>query len=184
MKKIVLLGDSIRLLGYGKLVEQMLDKEYQVWQPDVNCRFSTHTLRMLYEYKNDLKDADVIHWNNGLWDTTLCLEDGPFTPLHIYIETMKRIAETLLKITNKVIFATTTPVSDKRVDNNNELINMYNEAIVPILKNMGVYINDLNALVCEKVGDYISEDLIHLSDKGAYLCAQKVVDIIRIVDKA
>ena len=40
MKKVVLLGDSIRLWGYGTKVPDMLKGEYEVCQPEDNCRFT------------------------------------------------------------------------------------------------------------------------------------------------
>ena len=39
MKKVVLLGDSIRLIGYGKKVPEMLGDNYTVFQSEDNCRF-------------------------------------------------------------------------------------------------------------------------------------------------
>ena len=68
MKKVVLLGDSIRMMGYGSHVAGCLGEGYTVWQPEDNCRWAQYTLRMLFEYKNELKDADVIHFNVGHWD--------------------------------------------------------------------------------------------------------------------
>ena len=38
--KVTLLGDSIRLIGYGKEVEKLLGDEFEVFQPEDNCRFS------------------------------------------------------------------------------------------------------------------------------------------------
>ena len=45
MKKVTLLGDSIRQIGYGKTVAEELGKEgIEVFQPEENCRFSKYTL--------------------------------------------------------------------------------------------------------------------------------------------
>ena len=52
MKKIALLGDSIRQIGYGKHVPAMLGNEYEVFQPSDNCRFAKYTMRMIYDLKN------------------------------------------------------------------------------------------------------------------------------------
>ena len=69
MKKVTLLGDSIRQIGYGKSVEEALKKEgIEVFQPEENCRFARYTFRMLFDYKDQIAGSDVIHWNNGLWD--------------------------------------------------------------------------------------------------------------------
>ena len=71
MKKVVLLGDSIRLWGYGTPVEEALKNEFEVWQPTENCRFTTYVIRNLHEWKKQTEcgsDIDLIHWNVGLWD--------------------------------------------------------------------------------------------------------------------
>ena len=81
MKKVTLLGDSIRQIGYGKSVEEALKKEgIEVFQPEENCRFARYTFRMLFDYKDQIAGSDVIHWNNGLWDVSDLFGDGQFTP--------------------------------------------------------------------------------------------------------
>ena len=94
MKKIILLGDSIRL-SYQNRVCELLGSDFAVWGPDDNCRFASYTLRMLYDYREQLKGADVIHFNCGLWDMCDLFDDGPFTPLEVYVEQMVRIAKIL-----------------------------------------------------------------------------------------
>ena len=43
MKRVVLLGDSIRLIGYGTKVPELLGDGYEVWQPEDNGRFAQYT---------------------------------------------------------------------------------------------------------------------------------------------
>ena len=181
MKKVVLLGDSIRLIGYGKKVPEMLGDDYTVFQSEDNCRFVKYTLRCLFDWREDIKDADIIHWNNGLWDiSTGLFDDGkPFTEEDEYVENMLRVATELLKITPNVIFATTTPVHPEYPYNSNELIRRYNEVIVPKLRDMGIKINDLHSIVAANIPEYICEDQIHLSEAGAQACAEQVVKMIR-----
>lgn len=184
MKKVVLLGDSIRLIGYGRKVPEMLGDEYTVWQSEDNCRFVKYTLRMLFEWRDNIKDADIIHWNNGLWDTSTGLfDDGgkPFTDEEEYVANMLRVAEELLKITPNVIFATTTPVHPEYPYNSNEVIKRYNAVLVPKLQKMGIRINDLHSLISQDAEGYICEDQIHLNEKGAMLCAEQVVNAIRSI---
>lgn len=50
-KKVVLLGDSIRQIGYGKKVEELLKPDYEVWQPEDNCRFAKYTLRLIFDFQ-------------------------------------------------------------------------------------------------------------------------------------
>ncbi len=180
MKKVVLLGDSIRLWGYGTKVPEMLGEGYEVWQPEDNCRFVKYTLRGLFDWGDGIKGADIIHWNNGLWDCTEIFDDGLFTSEAEYIENMVRVAKLLLKITPNVIFATTTPVWDEFEWTHNDKIERFNEIIVPELVKLGVKINDLHSAVNADVHKYIKEcDKIHLSDEGIELCAKMVVDSIK-----
>ena len=55
MKKVTLLGDSIRQIGYGTKVPELLGDEYQVFQPEDNCRFVKYTLRMLFDLKTEIE---------------------------------------------------------------------------------------------------------------------------------
>ena len=181
MKKVALLGDSIRLIGYGTKVPEMLGEEYEVFQPKDNCRWAKYTERMLFDYKNHLKDADVIHWNNGHWDICNLFGEGSFTPLNQYVEDMVRIAKKLLKITPNVIFATTTTVKEGNEYNDNLVTDAYNLAVVTELKKLGVYINDLNAITKGKENEYICEDNIHLSSAGIDACAKQVCNMIKLL---
>lgn len=179
MKKITLLGDSIRLIGYGTKVPELLGEDFTVYQPEENCRFSSHTLRGIFDWKEEMKGSDVIHWNNGLWDICAIFEKGePFTPLEYYLDNMERIARELLKITPRVIFATTTPVLEGHPYNSNALIDKYNEAAVKRLSPLGVMINDLHTLVNEKKDEYLKEDKVHLNEKGIDAAARQVVSCI------
>ncbi len=179
-KKVALLGDSIRLIGYGTKVPEMLGDDYEVFQPADNCRFAKYTLRMLFDLKDALKDCDVIHWNNGLWDVCDLFNDGKlFSTDEEYVENMLRIAAQLKKITPNVIFATTTPVRPENPHNSNTDIQRFNALIVPRLQEMGFKINDLYAVVAEDIEKNICDDLIHLSEAGITACSEKVVAAIK-----
>ena len=180
MKKVTLLGDSIRLWGYGKAVEESLVKDgFAVFQPTDNCRFSKYTLRMLCDFKNEIAGSEVIHWNNGLWDVCNLFGDGYFSDVQEYVSCMARIADILLKVTNKVIFATTTPVMEGYPDQTNEDIVKFNKAVVPVLEEKGVIINDLFSAVYPRRSELLRPDKIHLNDEGAKICADKVLDAIK-----
>lgn len=181
MKKVTLLGDSIRMIGYGKTVAEALNKDgIEVFQPEENCRFSKYTLRMLFDYKDQIEGSDVIHWNNGLWDVSDLFGDGQFTPTEEYCENMLRIADVLLQITPNVIFATTTPVKNNYPYQTAEDIKRLNNAIVPLLKAKNITINDLYGLVYPVKEEVIrDDDLIHLNEKGIELCSDQVYKAIK-----
>ena len=182
MKKIALLGDSIRQIGYGPRVPALLGDDYSVWQPNDNCRFALYTLRGMFDWKYDLMGSDVVHWNNGLWDECDLFGDGSFARLDDYIDTMVRIAKILKTYSKTVIFATITPVTDANPYNKNSRIMEMNRLVVPALEKEGVLINDLFGLVYPKLDDYIrKDDNIHLTDAGIEVCAQQVAAAIRAV---
>ena len=202
MKKVMLIGDSIRH-GYQKQVQKELENEYEVWGHEDNCRFAKYTLnelgRMFSAFsaqEKEKKDSafmmpgaavgdetvypDIIHWNNGLWDTSIvCKEDGPFTPIDEYISYMSKILRELRKITPNIIFATTTPVKPQNPNQKNEIITEYNKHIIEFMKKEGVMINDLNEIVSRDLDKYLRGDNIHLSEDGAIACAKAVADCIR-----
>ena len=180
MKKVVLLGDSIRLIGYGSAVEAALSREFEVWQPSENCRYAKHTLRMLFDNAKNINGADIVHWNCGLWDTCDLFGDGAFTPKNVYVEECLRVAKLLLERCRTVIFATTTPAGDGNKFFSNERIREYNAAVIPELVKLGVVINDLYTPISEDIDSFISkEDRVHLTQKGSAAAAKVVENAIR-----
>ena len=178
MKKIILLGDSIRL-SYQRRVTELLGSDYTVWGPDDNCRFASYTLRMLYDYREQLKGADVIHFNCGLWDMCDLFDDGPFTPLEVYVEQMVRIAKILKTYAPVVVFAATTPPSPKMWGHDIQRVRAYNAAAMAALEPLGILFDDLFTPVAEDIDRMISEDLLHASPYGVEILANRVADCVK-----
>lgn len=180
MKKLTLLGDSIRLIGYGPKVEEMLADEFYVYQPEDNGRFSKYTLRgVLREWSDDIDGSDVIHFNCGLWDMA-DHGDGVFTSKEEYAENIIRIAKLLKQKAKIVIFATTTPVYYDNPYHSNDRIIEYNNFIVPMLEEIGIIINDLHSVVYSDIDRYIrSDDKAHLTEAGINILANCVIDMIK-----
>lgn len=175
MKKVVLLGDSIRLYGYGTVLKDYLPNDVEIYQPEDNCRFAKYTLRMLFELEEQIKGADVIHWNNGLWDTcALFGDDIPFSPIEDYVKVMSRVADILLRLGKKVIFSTTTPIKVGQPHNTNERIEQFNQKVTEMLVKKGIIINDLYSVIAKDINKYITDDLIHLTDEGIKVAATSV----------
>lgn len=178
MKKIILLGDSIRL-SYQRRVTELLGSDYTVWGPDDNGRFASYTLRMLYDYREQLKGAEVIHFNCGLWDMCDLFGDGPFTPIEVYAEQMARIAKILKTYAPVVIFAATTPPSPKMWGHDMERVRAYNAAAVAALEPLGILFDDLFTPVAEDIDRMISEDFLHASPLGVEVLANRVADCVK-----
>ena len=182
MKKVMLIGDSIRL-GYQAKVTELLAGKAAVTAPAENCRFSAYTLFNLAVWAPD-DDYDVIQWNNGQWDTAHMPDGRAHTSLPNYLELQERIAAILLKKTKRLIFATTTPVwpefftSAARNARGNEDITAYNKAATDLLAPLGIEINDLYSCVAEDIKRYISDDMVHLTEAGNDLCASRIAAAI------
>lgn len=177
--KVTLLGDSIRLIGYGTKVPELLGEGFEVFQPEDNCRFAKYTLRGLFEWAEKMEGSRIVHWNNGLWDVGDIFGDGAFTDEEEYVKNMLRIADILQKRYEKVIFATITPVSEVHPDITNERVRRYNALIVPKLESRGIIINDLYSIVSKDLDRYIrKDDLIHLTDEAIEVCAHQVAKVI------
>jgi len=182
MKKILLIGDSIRL-GYQDAVRNILSETAVITGPDVNCRFSSFTLFHLSKWVED-SDYDIIQWNNGQWDTCYMPDGKIHTPLPIYLEYQERIASVLMTKTKRLVFATTTPVwpemhTEIQLDyRKNEDIQKYNNSACSLLSKSGIEINDLYTPIATDIKKYISDDMVHQNQEGNLLLSKHVVSMI------
>jgi hypothetical protein len=171
MKKILLVGDSIRM-GYDKYIKKIFEDTAEVYYPDENCRFSTYVLRNLASWRDQLDcgdDIDLIHWNAGLWDDLRMLDGEPLVGLEEYSRNVERIYSAIGKLFPKarIIFATSTPVREelfttlKRYNADTE---RYNAEAVRVSLEHGAIINDLYATVKDAPESYYS-DRTHLYTK-------------------
>lgn len=178
-KKVVLLGDSIRLIGYGTLLPEIIKDEFDVWQPEENGMYVQHILREIFNFREKIDEADIIHFNAGEWDVCNLFGDGTFNNLNEYSSQLGRIADILLSKGKTVIFATTTPVREENWHNSNADIREFNKAALDVLKPKGIIINDLYSVVEEDINSNISNtDFIHLTEKGIKLCAEATAKLL------
>jgi len=182
MKKTMLIGDSIRM-GYEPRVRELLEGKADVHSPGENCRFSAYTLFNVGVWAAD-DDYDVIHWNNGQWDTCYMPDGRIHTPLLAYVELQKRIATILQSKGKRLVFATTTPVrpgqfeAAERNGRRTEDIVAYNACVTAELSAMDVEINDLFTPVSAAVMELICDDNVHLSPAGVEVCAERVAAVV------
>lgn len=184
---VLLVGDSIRMF-YENDVKKRLGDEYEIYAPEENCRFSSYVLNSLRFWLANYPKPDIIHFNVGLWDAAILYhEDGCFTKLSEYLENMQRILRELKKTGAKIIFATTTPVSDEKVSlpgpmppaHRNEDIKRYNQAILDIFKDEDIVINDLFEKMYKDRDKFLSEDMIHPNEAGVKLLGRAVACAIK-----
>ena len=189
MKEVLLLGDSVRM-AYQSAVASMLGESFHVSAPGENGRFAAYTLNSLRVWLPDMPHPDIIHWNNGLWDTAILYrEDGCFVSIEEYADALRKTLRELQKTGAKIIFALTTPVWEEKAFlttamppcHKNEDIRRYNAVARTVMEQNGVIINDLYCVVEPHIKEYICEDMIHPTEIGKSVLASAVSDKIREV---
>ncbi len=193
MKKIVLIGDSIRL-GYEAYVRAAFRDVAEIYAPTENCRFTQYVFRYLHEWKNLGNwpdDVDVVHWNAGLWDTICFFGDEPQTSPAAYAEIIPRIDRRLRYLfpKAKIIFATSTSVDEEAYrtssyKRSNATIAEYNRLAVEALAGTDTVINDLFPLTL-KLPASARSDLTHFNNEegcrylGSWVTA-KIAEVLGI----
>ncbi|MCK5129382.1 MAG: SGNH/GDSL hydrolase family protein [Clostridiales bacterium] len=176
MKKILLIGDSIRL-SYQESVKKKLEGKAEVFGPEENCRFAKYTLWNVKPYLEG--KPDIVHWNNGIWDAYH--EDsfgGIFTPQDEYLHDITRVLMYLKTTGATIIWASTTAVTEECSLLYNNEIDVRNQAVAQMMKSHGVRVNDLNAVVKKDIDNFTAPDGFHLSEAGIRACAQQVSDVL------
>ena len=185
-KKIVLIGDSIRM-GYDKYVKEALSDCAEVYYPTENCRFAQYVLRFVHEWKSKGEwptDVDLVHWNAGLWDCVEMFGDEPLTSYTYYSETIKRIHRRLkLLFPNaKIVFATSTAVQEEKYGptfkRHNSTREKFNQTAKDALSDTDAIINDLYAITKNLPEEYHSDLTHYYPDKGVELIGGKVLSVI------
>ena len=155
MKKLYLIGDSIRMC-YASFIEEALKGKAEVYWPNENSRFSAYTYYALGDWEEELrvgKDCDVIHWNVGLHDIIRFTGDEPVSSPEIYELYLEKIIHRLkfLYPDATQVFANTTPVLEERhsfwLDRKNEDVDKINKVAEKVMKKNNILINDLHSIV-------------------------------------
>ena len=186
MKKVVLMGDSIRM-GYDKYVKEALGGVCEVYYPEVNCKYAVETLRFAHEWKNKggwPDDVDLVHWNCGLWDALELFGDEPLTSIDYYSEAILRIHKRIRMLypKAKIVFATSTAVIEEKCSpdfrRHNKTIEKYNRAAVSALSGTDAMIDDLYPLSRTCPENYHSDAVHFYTDEGTALLGGKVLSVI------
>ena len=187
----LLIGDSISL-GYRDFVKFFLQDKMEVFYPPENARSVSYTFRALYEWSRDFnwsQGTKFVYWNNGLWDVVRIFGDEPQTPLRDYeilIErTWRRLRYLFPQAT--IIFATTTPVVEARLDKNifyrrNSDIQQYNAAAAKVILNNGGIVHDLNKLA-SSWSEQAYEDGTHFIPQANHIMASNIAKLLLTLAK-
>ena len=206
MKNLLLLGDSIRV-GYCNMVKEMLDGKANVFFPEENCRFAQYTLRDLQRWIVNFPEIDVVHWNNGLWDSAHLSvaggDDGEaagvtmkpanvidnyrydeeaLTPPDIYEYMLNRVVIRIKQLCPKaeIVFATSTPVVEEEattIYRSNAEVDLYNEIARKVMKKHNIRVNELGEFA-KKLPAEDRRDWVHYNDEGNQKLAGEIVEYL------
>lgn len=174
MKKIILIGDSTRM-GYDKYVKEALEGVAEVYYAPENGRYTTNVLRFVHDWKSKYgwpEDADLVHWNAGLWDLLEMFGDGPLVPVEHYKDNVPRIDGRLRMLfpKAKMAFATSVSVIEHKCTGSfrrrNSVIEQYNEAALEALADTDTIINDLYAATRDCPESYRTDAVHFYTDEG------------------
>ena len=170
MKKLILLGDSIRI-GYADYVKEKLAGAAEVLFPEENCRFAQYMYRYLGDWQQAGgwgSDADLVHWNAGLWDVAHLGDELPLTTPEQYAVTIGQIARRIRALFPGAvsIFATSTPIVEAGYGphfwRRNAEIERYNALAEEAAVREGALIDDLYA-VMKDAPDSARSDMTHFN---------------------
>ena len=190
MKKLLLLGDSIRM-GYQAYVREYLEGRCEVFYDEGdNGRFAAYTFYQANQMYRRCGPFDIVHWNNGYWDMDV---EPPrreaMHPLDEYLHYLRRTACFLKENGAQAIFATTLPVPSEgqaedttgtgaRFRFKNEWVERYNAAARALMAQEGVAVNDLYALMLREPLFGKCEDMLHLTESASRLCARQIARMV------
>ncbi len=193
LPNVLLLGDSISI-GYTPFVQELLSGKANVFRPVLenkkpeNCMGTENGILKINSWIGD-GNWDVIHFNFGLHDlkhvnkitgeNSNDPKDPRQTSIRQYEKNLKEIIE-ILKTTNaRLIFATTTPVPNKRVPFRDPgSVPKYNSAALKLMKKENIHINDLYSFSLPLLTEIQRPDNVHFTGPGSKVLACKVVNSI------
>lgn len=185
MKKVVLIGDSIRM-GYQSYVQKELRSIADVWGPEENGGTSKNILLHLDKWV--LKRApDIVHLNCGLHDLKKKFgSSDPAISLEAYEFNLRKIFSQILEEGIHLIWTTITPVDEvwhhqeKGFDRFEVDVAAYNAVASKVANEYQLPINDLFALITE-VGlkKYLTTDGVHFVPEGSEFLGKAVAKTIK-----
>jgi acyl-CoA thioesterase-1 len=194
LPRVLIIGDSISM-GYTPVVRALLTDRVNVHRPNANCGATFIGLRDLDKWLDGRK-WDVIHFNYGVHDLRYCFDGDPYkmgddtvgfptsetgaprTSLADYEKNLRELVGRLKATGAKLIWGNTTPIAKYYRGYDPVLVPQYNAAAERVMKECGVLINDLNAVVAVDQAALQAPDGVHCNTKGSLKLAEQVAAAI------
>jgi hypothetical protein len=191
LPNVLLVGDSISE-GYTLAVRRELEGRADVFRVPVNCSHSGAGVVNIRSWLGN-REWHVIHFNFGIWDVHY-LNKGRFVDIHQpdgyegrgyqrrystpeYVENLKAIIAAMKQTGATLIWASTTPFVSYG-EQTKTLIRKNNAAAATLMRQEGVYVNDLYALALPNLAAWQLADGCHFSETGYRQLGLQVAELI------
>ncbi|MCC6344773.1 MAG: SGNH/GDSL hydrolase family protein [Bryobacterales bacterium] len=178
LPRVLIIGDSISI-GYTLPVREMLQGRANVHRIPANAATTRVTLDHINEWLGDGK-WDVIHCNWGLHDLKIMDDGGHQTPLEDYGKNLEELVARMEKTGAKIIYATTTPVPEGKVNPPRHPADVprYNAVAARVMKRHHIPIDDLYTAILPKLATLQQPVNVHYTPEGYQFLARPVADSI------
>jgi len=168
LPRVLLIGDSISR-GYTMATRRALKGKVNVHRAPENCGKTANGLKKLDIWLGDRR-WDLIHLNFGIHDRRLKPE--------YYADRLEMIVERLKPATDRLVFATSTPIAkrDERYIHGSSARS--NRVAQAIMERHEIPVNDLYALMLPDLKRYQNPTDCHFTLEGYDVLGQKVAEVI------
>jgi acyl-CoA thioesterase-1 len=175
LPRILLVGDSISI-GYTLPVRKQLDGKANVHRITINGGPTTNGVANLPKWLGPGK-WDVIHFNFGLHDLKIMEGGKRQVEPEDYERNLRALVAELRKTGAKLIFATTTPVPEGKLNppRNFGDVATYNQIALKVMRENDVAIDDLNAAITPDLAKLQKPHDVHFTADGSEALGQAVV---------
>jgi lysophospholipase L1-like esterase len=179
LPRVLLIGDSISI-GYTLPTRQQLKGTANLHRIPENGGPTTNGVAKLDKWLGDGK-WDAIHFNFGLHDIKLDAEGKPQVSPEEYEKNLRAIVKRLKATNAKLIWATTTPVPDAKVNppRKDADVVAYNAIARKVMEENGVAVDDLYGFAKPQLDRLQQPANVHFTDRGSDALAEKVAGSVR-----
>lgn len=185
LPRVLLIGDSISI-GYTVATRELLKDKANVHRILTNGGPTSTGVQNIDKWLGEGK-WDVIHFNFGLHDLKV-MEGKHQVPVDQYEKNLRAIVERMQKTGAKLIFATTTPVPEGKVNPPRVPadVSIFNAAALKVMTENKVAIDDLYAFALPRLKEIQLNQNVHFSAAGSKALAGEVAKSIEqaLADKA
>jgi acyl-CoA thioesterase-1 len=180
LPRVLLIGDSISI-GYTIPVRELLRGKANVHRILTNGGPTSNGVLHLSEWLGVGK-WDVIHFNFGLHDLKIGEDGSRQVPVSKYEQNLRELVMRLRQTGARLIFASTTPVPDAKVNppRVNADVIAYNKVAAKVMIEAGIPTDDLYSLAMPKLAAIQLPANVHYTPEGyATLASQAAESILK-----